>query len=245
MMKIVAVIEARMTSTRLPGKVLMPINEMNSIQHITKRLKTIKNINTICLATTVNESDNVLIDLAKSLKIEVYRGSETDVLTRVLDAAALFSADIIVQITGDCPFVDPTLVDQFLQIFLSNKLDYISNNIIQSYPDGFDIQIFNAEALKRSSLEAHSVAEREHVTMHIRKNPKIFKTLSVIAPKPYRYPNLSVTLDTIEDLEVLRKIASYFGNAGMPNFMEITDFLLAHPEIAAINSYIPRKGFGV
>jgi len=244
-MKTVAIIEARMKSTRLPGKVLRQIGEKSSIEHIVERLKEVKDISNICIATTKHKSDDVIEEFASSRNYHVYRGSEEDVLSRVIGAAEALSAEIIVEITGDCPFVDPILVDQYLEILLSNGLDYVSNNIVASYPDGFDVQVFSTEALKRSSKAAITQAEREHVTMHIRQNPQIFRTLNIIAPKPFRHPNLSVTLDTKEDLEVLRLISENFRENGMPDHMEIIKFLLANPEISSINSGVQRKGFGI
>lgn len=244
-MKTVAIIEARMKSTRLPGKVLKQIGGKNSIEHIVERLKKVTAISDICIATTNHESDDVIEELANSRNYRVYRGSEEDVLSRVLSAAEALSAEIIVEITGDCPFVDPILVDQYLEILVSNELDYVSNNISPTYPDGFDVQVFLTEALKKSSKASITQAEREHVTMHIRQNPQIFRTLNIIAPKPFRHPSLSVTLDTNEDLEVLRLILENFRDEGIPDHMEITKFLLANPEIASLNSSIQRKGFGI
>jgi spore coat polysaccharide biosynthesis protein SpsF len=243
--KVVCIIEARMASTRLPGKVLKDIGGRNSLEHIVKRIKSLGNISEICLATTTRTEDQVIIELAKSLGVKHYRGSDHDVLSRVLGAAETSSAEIIVEITGDCPFVDPSMVDQYIEIIKTNNLDYVSNNITSTYPDGFDVQVFLTEALKKSSCMATTREEREHVTMHIRQNPQIFKTLNIVAPKPYRYPEISVTLDTKEDLEVLRLIAHHFFDVDSPSHMQIIDFLLANPEISKINSGIERRGFGI
>ena len=243
--KVVCIIEARMASTRLPGKVLKDIGGRNSLEHIINRIKSLGNISEICLATTTGTEDQVIIELAKSLGVKHYRGSEHDVLSRVLRAAEMLSAEIIVEITGDCPFVDPMMVDQYIEILKNNDLDYVSNNIVSTYPDGFDVQVFLTKALKKSSSMAITREEREHVTMHIRQNPQIFKTQNIVAPKSYRYPEMSVTLDTKEDLEVLRLIANHFTDIDSPSHMEIIDFLLANPEISHINSGIQRKGFGI
>jgi len=243
--KVVCIIEARMASTRLPGKVLKDIGGRNSLEHIINRIKSLGNISEICLATTTGTEDQVIIELAKSFGIKHYRGSEHDVLSRVLGAAEMLSAEIIVEITGDCPFVDPIMVDQYIEIMKTNNLDYVSNNIISTYPDGFDVQVFLTEALKKSSSMATTREEREHVTMHIRQNPQVFKTLNIIAPKSYRYPEMSVTLDTKEDLEVLRLIAHHFVDIDSPSHIQIIDFLLANPGISQINSGIARKGFGI
>jgi spore coat polysaccharide biosynthesis protein SpsF len=244
-MKVAAIIEARVSSSRLPGKVLMPIGSKNSLEHICDRLSKVLEISEICIATTENQTDDIIENWARMRDLPIYRGSENDVLSRVLGAADMLSAEIIVEITGDCPFVDPLMVDQYLEILKSNDLDYVSNNIVSTYPDGFDVQVFLTEALRKSSGLASKREEREHVTMHIRQNPRIFKTLNIVAPKPYRYPEISVTLDTKEDLEVLRFIAKNFKDSDLPSHMQIIDFLIANPEISKINSGITRKGFGI
>jgi spore coat polysaccharide biosynthesis protein SpsF len=244
-MKVAAIVEARMSSSRLAGKVLMPIGSKNSLGHIYSRLSKVLEISEICIATTENQSDDIIENWANSRGIPIYRGSENDVLSRVLGAADKLCAEIIVEITGDCPFVDPLMVDQYIAILKENDLDYISNNIVPTYPDGFDVQVFLTEALRKSSGLALTREEREHVTMHIRQNPQIFKSLNIVAPKPYRYPEISVTLDTKEDLEVLRLIAENFKDSDLPSHMQIIDFLLTNPEILQINSGIDRKGYGI
>ena len=244
-MKVAAIIEARMSSSRLPGKVLTSIGSKNSLEHICDRLNKVLEISEICIATTENQSDDIIENWARMRNLTTFRGSENDVLSRVLGAADMVAAEIIVEITGDCPFVDPLMVDQYIEILKSNDLDYVSNNIVSTYPDGFDVQVFLTKALRKSSTFALTREEREHVTIHIRQNPQIFKTLNMVAPKLYRYPEMSVTLDTKEDLEVLRLIAEEFKDLALPSHMQIIDFLLANPEISQINSGVARKGFGI
>jgi spore coat polysaccharide biosynthesis protein SpsF len=234
-----------MASTRLPGKVLEKIGVMNSLEHIVHRINKVDGIDGICIATTQNRNDDAIQDMALKLGVGYYRGSEEDVLSRVLESAQKFAAEVVVEITGDCPFVDPIMVDQYLEIFENNDLDYVSNNIVSTYPDGFDVQVFLTKALRKSSSMASTREEREHVTMHIRQNPRIFKTLNIVAPKPFRYPEFSVTLDTKEDLEVLRLIAENFKDLDLTSHMQIIDFLVANPEISQINSGVERKRFGI
>ena len=232
-----------MDSERLPGKVLKKIGDKNSLEHIVQRMQKVEEIDSICIATTFNDKDDEIEELSKKLAVGCYRGPEEDVLKRVLGSARIFRAKVIVEITGDCPFVDPHLVEQFLQIFLQSDLDYLSNNILPSYPDGFDIQIFTTEALEISSLHALSHAEREHVTMHIKHNPQMFKILNIVAPKKYRYPSLSVTLDTFEDLEVLRILKAKLSEIELTSYEKITSFLLDNPDICSINGQVVRKGY--
>ncbi|MBG0749235.1 MAG: NTP transferase domain-containing protein [Planktothrix agardhii KL2] len=150
-MKIVATIEARMTSSRLPGKVLLPAMGKPMLYHLVNRLKAVPSINEIVLATTINATDDVLIDFSKQESILSYRGSEEDVMSRVIGAAETADADVIVEITGDCPIIDPDLVEQTIQMYLHHEAAYASNTHISSYPDGMDTQVFSLESLKRSS----------------------------------------------------------------------------------------------
>ena len=146
-MKVAAIVEARMSSSRLAGKVLMPIGSKNSLEHIYDRLSKVHEISEICIATTEKQSDDIIENWANIRGLAIYRGSENDVLSRVLGAADMLSAEIIVEITGDCPFVDPLMVDQYIEILKDNDLDYVSNNITSTYPVRFDIQVFYQEAV--------------------------------------------------------------------------------------------------
>ncbi len=145
--KVVATIEARMTSSRLPGKVLMTAAGKTMLEHMIDRVKLVKGIDEIIIATTVNLADDEICKLAKKNKVSYYRGSENDVLDRVLKAAQFFEADIIIELTADCPVIDHNIIEQSLNIFKSHKVDYVSNVIIRSYPDGMDTQVFKTETL--------------------------------------------------------------------------------------------------
>jgi spore coat polysaccharide biosynthesis protein SpsF len=210
MKKVSAIIEARMTSSRLPGKVLMEINKKPVLWYLIRRLKKIKRINNIILATTTNKEDDELVNLAKKNKIKFYRGSEHDVMQRVLFAARKFKTDIIVSITGDCPIIDHNLVSQCLNSFLKNNVDYLSNSNIRSYPDGMDVQVYNYQALRKSYSLTRSMEDKEHVTLHIRKNPNKFKILNIVAPSELHYPNLGLTLDYYQDFILIKKLINFF-----------------------------------
>ena len=199
-----------MTSSRLPGKVLMEINKKPVLWYLIRRLKKIKKINNIILATTTNKEDDELVNLAKKNKIKFYRGSEHDVMQRVLFAARKFKTDIIVSITGDCPIIDYNLVSQCLNSFLKNNVDYLSNSNIRSYPDGMDVQVYNYQALRKSYSLTRSMVDKEHVTLHIRKNPNKFKILNLVAPSELHYPNLGLTLDYYQDFILIKKLINFF-----------------------------------
>ncbi len=232
-----------MRSTRLPGKVILPVLGRPLLSYLIERIKSVQLIEEIVLATTTNIDDDILERLAHEEGIKVYRGSEDDVLGRVLKAAESVNGEIIVEITGDCPLIDPEIIDQVIRTYIENSVDYISNNNIKSYPDGMDVQVFSLEALKRSSVLTKDQLDREHVTLHIRKNPKLFTIINLIAPQELNYPNMGLTLDEIGDYELIKEI---FGNLYPKNHLflckEIIDFLNLNPKLLALNNNVTRKG---
>ena len=141
--KVVAIVQARMESTRFPGKVLKKIDNKSLIEILLYRLSLSKKVDQIILATTINKSDNVLVSQVKNMGYDVYRGDENNVLERFHEAGQKFSADIIARITGDCPLIDYSLVDDVIDLFLKNKLDYASNTNPPPFPDGLDISVFS------------------------------------------------------------------------------------------------------
>jgi spore coat polysaccharide biosynthesis protein SpsF len=243
MMKVVATIETRMTSSRLPGKVLMPVAGITMLGCLVRRLKVVKSIDCIVLATTVNKADDSLVDLAKELEIEAFRGDENDVMNRVIGAATSVGADIIVEITGDCPVIDPEIVEQTIQMFKANSADYVSNAHIRSYPDGMDTQVFRLDTLKRSAAMTDDLLDHEHVTLHIRNNPELFSQVHLVAPPEIYWPELGLTLDEYKDYEILKKIIEYFDETN-PIFscLDVVRLLRQNPEWVEINKAVVRKG---
>lgn len=244
MEKIVATIEARMTSSRLPGKVLLEAAGISMLEHLVRRLSAVQSIDQIVLATTVNNEDLPLIKLAKNLNISYFCGSEEDVMQRVIGAAKSVNADVIVEITGDCPIIDPEIVEQTIRMFKAHKFDYVSNALMRSYPDGMDTQVFRLDTLKRSAAMTNDPLDREHVTLHIRKNPKVFTHLHLIAPPEIHWPELGLTLDELSDYKLLKKIIEYFAKIDNPLFscIDVVRLLRQHPEYTEINKDVIRKG---
>lgn len=242
-MKIVATIEARMTSSRLPGKVLLEAGGKSMLRHLVDRLKTVPSLDEIVLATTVNSTDNILEDFAKQNGIRCYRGSENDVMNRVIEAAVFADTDIVVEITGDCPIIDPQIVEQTIRMFLGNNADYVSNSIIRSYPDGMDTQVFKLEMLQRSASMTNDPLDHEHVTLHIYNNPDIFSQLHLVAPPELHWPELGLTLDEPADYELIKNIIEFFGSE-QPFFscLDVIKLLREKPEWVEINQEVLRKG---
>ena len=175
-MKIVCIIQARISSTRLPAKILLPGYNKPLLFHLIDRINKCKQINKVVVATSKNSLDDLLYDLCLSKKINVFRGSLDDLLDRYFKCAKKFKADHIVRITSDCPLIDPKIIDSVIKKYLSVKnLDYMSNIHPPSYPDGFDVEIFSFKALRKAHVTAKNNFEREHVTPYIWDNLDKFK----------------------------------------------------------------------
>lgn len=242
-MKIVATIEARMTSTRLPGKPLLVAAGMTMLEHLVRRLRAVPSIDLIVLATTVNANDVKLVELADRLGIATFRGDEDDVMQRVIEAAASVNADTVVEITGDCPVIDPEIVEQTIRMFKAHQADYVSNVLVRSYPDGMDTQVFHLETLKRSAAMTTDRLDREHVTLHIRNHPELFTHVHLVASPEIQWPELGLTLDERSDYELIKRIIEHF-EADNPLFscLDAVRFLRQFPELVEINKVVARKG---
>lgn len=242
-MKIIATIEARMTSSRLPGKVLLPAAGKPMLTHLVRRLQAVPSLAGMVLATTTNQSDDTLASFAAAAGIDCYRGSEADVMGRVIGAAEHAGADLVVEITGDCPIIDHELVEQTIRMYLANSADYVSNCHIRSYPDGMDTQVFRLETLKDSASRTTEQLDREHVTLHIRNHPDRYRHLHLVAPPELHWPELGLTLDEERDYELLKQIIEHFETHN-PLFSctDAVRLLRKHPQWLLINNTVKRKG---
>lgn len=242
-MKIIATIEARMTSSRLPGKVLMPVLEKPMLFYLVDRLRHVPSLDGIVLATTTNETDDVLETFAMNQGIYCFRGSEEDVMTRVIGAGESVNADVIVEITGDCPIIDPEIVEQTIRVFKNNQADYVSNAHVRSYPDGMDTQVFRLETLKKSAAMTSDPLDHEHVTLHIRNHPELFSHLHLVAPPELHWPELGLTLDEPADFELLKLIIEHFAEREKPfSCLDTVRLLRANPQWSHVNAHVQRKG---
>lgn len=242
-MKVVATIEARMTSTRLPGKVLLPALGQPMLHHLVKRLRAVPSIDEIVLATTTNATDDPLVDFAEAEGLAAFRGSEDDVMARVIGAAEHGGADVVVEITGDCPIIDPDLVEQTIRMFFQHDADYVSNALVRSYPDGMDTQVFRLETLKKSAQMTSDPLDREHVSRHICRHPELFSRLHLVAPPSLHWPELGLTLDEDADYQLLKRIIERLGLID-PLFSchDAIQLLKANPDWVEINRAVVRKG---
>ena len=239
-MKVSIIIEARLGSKRLPNKIIYRIKKYLFLEYLIKRLKQSKTINEIIIATTNLPQDNKIVQIAKKNKIKFYRGSENNVLKRVIDTAKHFKCKTIARVTSDCPIIDFTIVDQAVQMFKFNKCDYLSNAWIRGYPDGMDIEIFDLKTLIKSYKLAKTKRSREWVTWSIRKNPKIFSHINLIPPQELYWPELCLTLDEYDDYLLLKKIILYYKENINFTCQDVIK-LLKKKEWQKINKHVVRK----
>ncbi len=237
-MTVLAIIQARMSSTRLPGKVLKPIVGRPMLDLQLERLARATLIDKLIVATSDQSDDDLIATLCEQQGIGVFRGSLSDVLGRYHGALeANGPADHVVRLTADCPLADPDVIDGCIAQHLAKGADYTSNGIERTFPRGLDVEVMTAAALERAYREATASDEREHVTMHIYRNPQIFQLSHFVQDR--RLGSLRWTVDTPEDLEMVRAVylALY---AGKPDFRQADILMLmrAHPEIAVINANV-------
>lgn len=205
MKKVVAIIQARMGSTRLPGKVMKEIVGKPMLWHIVNRLSWSKLIDEIVIATTTNKEDLIIVEFAEKQGISCYAGSAEDVLDRYYQVAQKFGAEIIVRITADCPLIDPNIADKIIDNFLIDaELDYASNTLVPTYPDGLDVEVLSLNALEKAWKNANKKSEREHVTPYIKNHPETFKLVNV--KENFDLSSLRWTVDYPEDFHFIETI---------------------------------------
>ena len=227
-----------MGSTRLPGKVMKEVNGKPLIEILLYRLSRSKKIDKLILATSENTENDLLVKTVKKLGFEVFRGSEDDVLDRYYEAAKLFRPKAVVRITGDCPIIDPQLVDEVISLYLKNNADYVSNTEPSTFPDGLDTEVFSFAALEMAREQATKSFEREHVTPFIRTNGQFqrFNYTSEIDLFGERR-----VVDNPEDFSVIENILNYFAPNLDFTWKEVLDLKQSRPEYFEANQSIRRN----
>lgn len=241
MKKVVGIVQARCGSNRFPDKIFADISGYPLIWHVINRLKHAKTLDQIVLATTLSPSDDKLYGWALDNNLEVYRGSETNVLNRFLKAAEFVGADVIVRITADDPLKEPTIIDEAVIKFFEGDIDLVTNNYPPTYPEGLDVEVFSRNALNRAEKESSNPFEHEHVTQYFYRNPKLFKIYNITNNFDLSYLRWTVDFDV--DLEMIRKIyALLFKNAQeIFSLSDVLSVLQKYPEISHINSEAVRS----
>ncbi len=242
-MKIGVIVQARMGSTRLPGKVARKISGKPMLGHIIERLKEADELDQIIVATSDKEEDNKIVKIAEGENVTNFRGSEEDVLSRYIEAAERYKLDVVLRVTGDCPLIDPVTIDELILEFLrSDDIDYMR---LEGYPRGLDTGICYLDTLKRVAVEIRGDNDeglyREHVTLYIYRNPEKFnigiKEAPVELKRDYR-----LCVDEIDDYELINEIYKrLYEDGGIIDIREVIDLLDENPSLARINSNIEQK----
>jgi spore coat polysaccharide biosynthesis protein SpsF len=236
---IVAIIQARMCSTRLPGKVMKDISGKPMLWHVIYRVKYSKLINKIVVATSTNKEDDIIENFCKENRILFYRGDEEDVLKRYYEAAKIYNGNKIVRITSDCPLIDPEIVDIVIKEHLKDGVDYTSNTIERTFPRGLDTEVFNFETLERANEMAKEKYQREHVTIFIYENPHLFKIKNVRNFKDLSH--LRWTVDEEKDLIFVREIYKRLYKGNIFFMRDILEVLEKEPDLKRINEMVKQK----
>lgn len=235
---ILAIIQARMGSTRLPGKVLADICGKPMLWHVWNRVRTVPSVDKAVVATSVNQADDPVVDFCMRHEIGYFRGNEADVLDRFYQAAKTFCADGVVRITADCPLIDPGVVDRVVRVYLGGDYDYVSNTLRYTYPDGLDTEVLTFAALEAAWREARLPLEREHVTPYLRLSGR-FRVLNVENEKGLPKGYLRWTVDEPADLEFVRAVYLRLGSNGQPfGWSDILHLLDKEPHLMGINQGI-------
>jgi spore coat polysaccharide biosynthesis protein SpsF len=238
-LKVVAIIQARMGSTRLPGKVLMDLGGASVLSRVLERAEQIQSIDEVVVATTDRPSDDVIVQECLRYQIPVFRGQEEDVLDRYYRAAVSAKADVVVRITSDCPLIDAKVSGATVQAFLNQHPDYASNCLVRTYPRGLDTEVMTFRALERAWREAAKAYQREHVTPYITENPGKFKLLSEAGEADFSGHRW--TVDTPEDLQFVRSVYARLNRRVQFDWRDVLDLLQREPELAEINRSVVQK----
>ncbi len=242
---IIAIIQARMSSSRLPGKVLADIGGKPMLARVVDRTRRTKLVNAVVVATTTDASDDPVETYCRENQIACFRGDPFDVLDRYYQAAKKFQADVIVRLTADCPVIDPQVIDQVIDEFSRKQADFAANRLPppwkRTYPIGLDTEVATFAALERAWTEADKPYEREHVMPYLYAEPGRFKTVLVNTDPDYG--EMRWTVDTRQDLEALRRIFAAFDNRDDFSWLEVLELVKLQPEIMEINANIPHKKF--
>ncbi|MCP4160212.1 MAG: hypothetical protein GY760_09080 [Deltaproteobacteria bacterium] len=240
--RVIASIEARMGSSRLPGKVLADVCGQPSLTRLLRRLRRCKTLDGIILATSILPKDDPLEEWAKSENLIIHRGSEEDVILRVVEAQKKMKSDVVVEITGDCTLLDPEIIDMGVTTFLENDCDVLLS-APEQYPGGMDVLVYNYEILEENEKTQFDPLIREHVAYYIVRHPEIYKTLKLYPPERWKAPEYRFMLDYPEDLEFIRKVYKrlepLFGDEF--GIEEIISLVGQEPDLLEINRYCGKE----
>ncbi|GEN36196.1 cytidylyltransferase domain-containing protein [Aneurinibacillus danicus] len=237
-MKTLVIMQARMGSSRLPGKVLKPLGDTVVLDYDVSRCRQM-NVDDVIVATSTLPQDDAIVRWCEENKVTYFRGSEDDVLSRYYECAKQYQPDYVIRVTSDCPFVDYHLANDIITAMQANPSDIVL--VEGELPRGLVVEMISFAALEYIYHNGHEPRHREHVTYYAYEYPEQFKATYVKVPDAMRHPELRITLDTEEDYALCRAIANHFlGNKIVPA-QEVVDYLLEHPEVAQLNAHIQQK----
>lgn len=236
---VVCIIQARMGSERLPGKVLKDLVGKPMLEHIVNRLYQATEIDTVVVATSTKDIDNVILEFCQQRGIQVFRGSEKDVLDRYFQSARQYQSDVVIRVTADCPLVDFEGIDVLIRELIHRQIDYVGFDSTR-LPRGLTGEVFTFETLKLTHETAHHPYEREHVTIHMYEHPEKFRVAVLEPPSWMHRPNFRLTVDTQEDLDLIRRIYETIGSE-IVDLRKVIELMDKHPELVAINGHIEQK----
>lgn len=243
MTEIVAIIQARMSSTRLPGKVLLDLGGRAVLSRIVERVRQSKLITRVVVATTVDSSDEPIVKLCQDEKVEVFRGSLPDVLDRYYLAATKYNADIVVRLTGDCPLIDPQLIDQTIQLLIDQQADFSCNRLPppfhRTYPIGLDVEVCSMATLTYAWHVAEEKHDREHVMPYLYEVKGRFKVVQLDHTEDLG--SLRWTLDTPEDYTLLQEVINRLDGRNDFTWLDVLELFKKEPQLALINQDIKHK----
>ncbi len=233
-----------MGSSRLPGKVLMDVGGVPALTRLVQRLRAVPNLDGIILATTTGPADDALEAWARREGVACFRGSENDVLDRVVRAQQQAGGEVVVEITGDCTLLCPDVIELGIETFFANDCDVVSNcGAVQTWPQGADVQVFRLDALHDVAQTISDAAVREHVSLYFYEHPERYRIHYIVAPKAWREPGWRWQLDYPEDLAFIRRVYAALEPEHGPVFgtAEIVSFLRGAPDVIAINAHCEEK----
>lgn len=241
-MKILAITQARVGSTRLPRKILKKIKNKSLLEIHLERLKNSKTISKIIVATTFESDSNLILDVAKKSGVISFQGSTDDVLSRFYYAAEADQPDYVVRVTSDCPLIDAQIVDEVVDFCIKGNFDYVSNTLMPTFPDGMDIEIFNFSSLKKAFTEATLLSDREHVTPYIWRNSSFNGKDQFVSENfvnDVDYSRFRLTVDNVEDFKLLEQLINEMGiNCSCKEYV---NYLIQNPKLIEINSKEERN----
>lgn len=238
-MNTIIIIQARMGSSRLPGKVLKPLGNSVVLDYVVSRCRLVSDVAEVIVATSTLSQDDAIQSWCKENNVACFRGSEDDVLSRYFECAKLYNPDYVIRVTSDCPFVDYDMANEMIATMKNSPADYVK--VQGELPRGLVVELFAYDALAYIHEHGKEPRHREHVTYYGYEFADEFQVTTYQAPKKMQQPHLRITLDTEEDYELCQAIANHFQGDKLVSSEKVVEFLLAHPEVANINAHIKQK----